>query len=72
MREVAKDLRVPPEYILKYMGYELGSNIIIRDTVYSINGEFMEADILKQLDKFIDKFILCAKCKLPESVMQLN
>ena len=72
LKEVAKSLRVPAVYILKYMEYEFGSKINVKDNVTSINGELNEGDVLKQLDKFIDKYILCGKCKLPEPVLQVD
>jgi translation initiation factor 5 len=72
LKDVAKSLRVPHDYILKFMGYEFGSNVNVKDNATSINGEMNENDILKMLDKFIDKYVLCPKCKLPEMVLQLS
>ena len=72
LREVAKSLRVPSEYILKFMGYEFGTKINTKDNINSFNGEMSQDDVLKVLDKFIDKYVLCSKCKLPEPVLQIN
>ena len=73
LKDVARDLRLAPIYILKFMGYELGSNVILRekanDERAQINGTFNRNDILNTLDKFIDKFILCEQCKYPETVL---
>lgn len=76
LKEVAEALRVPISYILKFMSYELGSNVISREqnnsSVSQINGQLNENDVLNTLDKFIDKFILCEKCKYPETFMQVD
>lgn len=70
LKDVAQSLRLAPVYILKFMGYELGSNVILReksnDESAQINGALNRNDILNTLDKFIDKFIICDGCKYPE------
>lgn len=67
IKEVAHALTVPPDYPLKFIGKELGSQTDIKNDNYLINGNH-SADKLQQiLDKFIDKYVLCPKCKLPEA-----
>lgn len=74
--DVAKALRVPTTYILKFMGYELGSNVIEREqnnnVSAQINGQLNDNDILNTLDKFIEKFILCSRCRYPEMYLQVR
>lgn len=75
--EIAKSLRTNAEYILKWFGSEKASQTTFKEaggknnTNYIINGDFSEEDLRKVLDKFIDKYILCPKCKLPEMHMQV-
>ena len=69
--DVAKHLRINDSYILKFFGFEKASQTIEKasqtksnkqaktNTSYIIQGEFNENDLLKVLDKFIDKYILC-------------
>ncbi len=64
--EVSKALKVPTEYPLKFIGRELGSNIEIKANSYLINGNHQIDKMQEILDKFIKKYVLCPKCKLPE------
>ena len=68
--EIARDLRVRSEYPLKFMGYEKGSQTkytVNKNEVNSIiNGAFHEEELKELLDRFIEKYVLCKKCKYPE------
>ena len=72
LKEVAKSLRTSHEYILKYFAYELSLQVKEKNNDMWINGEINKNDILKVLDKFIDKFILCANCHFPEMFLRVN
>ena len=61
--DVAKSLRVPSDFIIKYMWYELG---VAKEKKTIIKGKHTYEDLLVVLDQFIHKYILCPKCKLPE------
>ncbi len=52
--DVAKALNVPPDYPLKFIGRELGSQVDIKNDNYLINGS-LQADKLQQL---LDKYRL--------------
>lgn len=75
--EVAVHLRTNAEYILKFFGNEKASQTTFKEaggknnTQFIINGDFTEEELRKVLDKFIDKYICCPKCKLPEMHMQV-
>lgn len=62
--------------VLKFMGFELGSTTTIKqeksDTIYIINGEFTLDKMQAVLDKFINKYVCCPKCKLPEMVLNTD
>jgi len=68
--EVAKDLRVRTEYPLKFMGYEKGSQTkytVNGNEINSlINGAFNDEELRQMMDRFIEKYVLCSKCKYPE------
>src|SRR5574344_711300 len=64
--EISNALKVPVEYPLKYIGRELGANTEIKANSYLINGKHTVEVMSAHLDKFICRYVLCPKCKLPE------
>ncbi|GAB5363138.1 hypothetical protein AAMO2058_000857700 [Amorphochlora amoebiformis] len=68
MVDVAKALNVPPEYPTKFFGVELGaqSKYDSKSERASVNGAHGAPDLQKILTKFIQMFILCPRCELPE------
>jgi translation initiation factor 5 len=66
LKEVAHALTVPSDYPLKFIGKELGSQTEIKNDVHLINGSHQAEKLQTLLDKFIEKYVLCPKCKLPE------
>ncbi|KAI6042589.1 domain found in IF2B/IF5-domain-containing protein [Pisolithus marmoratus] len=69
MSDVARALSRPPSYITKFFGCELGAQTPSdeKNDRYIVNGAH-DADRLRELlDSFIDKFVLCASCKNPET-----
>ena len=66
IKEVSHALTVPTDYPLKFIGKELGSQTEIKNDVHLINGSHAPEKLQILLDKFIEKYVLCPKCKLPE------
>jgi translation initiation factor 5 len=69
LNSVAQSLSRPPEYVIKYFGFELGAqaNAKPTDDRWIINGAHDAPKLQDYLDGFIDKFVLCKKCKNPET-----
>lgn len=69
-------VRVTKPDPLKFMGYELGSVTTFKhdgnECLCIINGEFTGEKMRTVLDKFINKYICCSKCKLPEIVLKVE
>jgi len=69
MGKIMKALDRPMEYGVKFIGYELGTknkcNIEQNNCMFS--GKHTEESLSLQLDKFIKLYILCSKCKNPET-----
>lgn len=63
VEDVASALRVPSSAIMKYLCAELGANM---EQTSIIKGDHDYKIMLKHLDKFIGKYVLCPKCKYPE------
>ncbi|EQK99425.1 hypothetical protein G6O67_000048 [Ophiocordyceps sinensis] len=71
---VAASLARPPSYLNKYFGFELGAmtNNDPKDDRWIINGAHESAKLQDHLDGFINKFVLCKKCKNPETDVSIN
>lgn len=69
---VAKALRTNKDYLLRFFGYELSIQVNEKGSDIYLNGEISEDDVLKVVDRFIEKYILCAKCRLPEMFISLD
>ncbi|MCJ1486214.1 hypothetical protein MMC06_006391 [Schaereria dolodes] len=69
LSSVAQSLSRPPSYVIKYFGFELGAqtNTNPADDRWIINGAHEASKLQDYLDGFISKFVLCKKCKNPET-----
>ncbi|KAL4917138.1 domain found in IF2B/IF5-domain-containing protein [Aspergillus aurantiobrunneus] len=69
LNSVAGSLSRPPAYVIKYFGFELGAqaNAKPTDDRWIINGAHDARKLQDYLDGFIAKFVLCKKCKNPET-----
>ncbi|KAK3214310.1 hypothetical protein GRF29_28g2723489 [Pseudopithomyces chartarum] len=74
LTSVANSLDRPPAYVIKYFGFELGAqtNTNPADDRWIINGAHDASKLQDYLDGFISKFVLCKKCKNPETVMDVK
>jgi translation initiation factor 5 len=74
LSELAKSLHTKPKYIIKYFGYELGtsSNYSSTESTGILNGNYSYELLKELLYSFIDKFIVCPECDLPETKLKLN
>lgn len=74
LTSVAASLARPGAYVIKFFGFELGAqtNIDPKDDRWIINGAHDAAKLQDHLDGFINKFVLCKKCKNPETDVVLG
>lgn len=68
MGDIAKALKRNPDYSTRFCGCELGamSRYDLKRGYTIINGIHSEDDVQTIIDKFIERFVLCPKCSLPE------
>ncbi|KAK2195936.1 bifunctional W2 domain/Translation initiation factor IF2-IF5 domain/Translation initiation factor IF2-IF5 [Babesia duncani] len=68
MGDIARALKRPPTYATKFFGCELGAMSKFEEAEEKalINGAHNEKILTLILDKFIDKYVLCPNCHLPE------
>lgn len=69
LSSVSQSLSRPPSYVIKYFGFELGAqtNTNPTDDRWIINGAHDASKLQDHLDGFISRFVLCKKCKNPET-----
>lgn len=74
LANVAQQLARPPNYVIKFFGFELGAqtNIDPKDDRWIINGAHEASKLQDLLDIFINKFVLCKDCKNPETVINIK
>lgn len=74
LTSIANSLARPGAYVIKYFGFELGAqtNSNPADDRWIINGAHEASKLQDYLDGFITKFVLCKKCKNPETVVQIK
>ncbi|KAJ2003407.1 eukaryotic translation initiation factor 5 [Coemansia thaxteri] len=72
--DVARALSRPPDYPTKYFGIELGAQVKVeeKNEKYIVNGAHDVAKLQDLLDGFIDRFVLCASCKSPETDLVIH
>ncbi|KAI9750992.1 MAG: hypothetical protein M1815_001492 [Lichina confinis] len=74
LSSVSQSLSRPPSYVIKYFGFELGAqtNTNPTDDRWIINGAHEASKLQEHLDGFIARFVLCKKCKNPETDVVLK
>lgn len=74
LSSVAASLARPPSWVIKYFGFELGAqtNTNPSDDRWIINGAHEASKLQDYLDGFINKFVLCKKCKNPETEVNVK
>ncbi|KAF8819388.1 putative eukaryotic initiation factor-5 [Cardiosporidium cionae] len=68
MGEIARALKRPPMYPTKFFGCELGAMAKYEEAEEKalVNGAHNDKDLVVILDKFIEMYVLCEACRLPE------
>lgn len=74
LSDVSKCLNVPTEYPLRFFAAELGASAEYKQSENKaiLKGTFRREDLQKLLDQFIEKFVLCPRCHLPEITYRLK
>lgn len=69
MGDIARSLKRPPMYPTKFFGCELGAMVKFEENEEKaiVNGAHKEKDLVTILDKFIEMYVLCPHCLLPET-----
>jgi translation initiation factor 2 beta subunit (eIF-2beta)/eIF-5 len=74
MEKIMKALDRPMDYGAKFIGFELGTKTKCDSTHHNcvFAGKHSEETLSLCLDKFIDMYVLCIKCKNPETIFNIK
>ena len=64
LADVSKAINHPPNIVLKYMGSSLGANAT--ESKSSITGHYSNEELIVILYQYINSFIMCPNCNIPE------
>jgi translation initiation factor 5 len=67
LENVSRHLRISPGYPLRFVGAECCASVDVK--VNTVTGQFSTEAIAVIIDRFIEKYILCHRCGLPETVI---
>ena len=71
-KEIAEQLHRTPTVLCKFFGCELATQSRITNDRAIINGHHANKVLQQHLDTFIDKFVLCPTCLLPETKLSVK
>jgi len=64
---IANELHRDLNLIIKFIKKKLGAHIIHKNGNYIITGKIEYVTLFNYIREFIEYFVLCSKCKLPET-----
>lgn len=81
--EIANSLNRPPELLCRFIGIEIGAHAHMKETsgggyecdntcVAIVNGEHTVSTIQNIVNRFIELFVLCPSCRLPETALVIS
>lgn len=72
--DLAKSLKRDPAEVNKFFGCEIGAQTTYneKDDKAVVNGAHTDQVLQSCVHKYIEKFVLCPNCKLPESVYKIK
>lgn len=72
--DISKSLNIDPIYPTKFFGIELCSHSSYNKKTDRciVNGHYSTENLQKILADFIEKFILCDRCNLPETIIRVD
>ena len=72
INNISKDLDRDPEMIILYIKKKLSIPLIYKKKEIIINSMIKSDEITNILYEFIEYFVLCGRCKLPETTLNIS
>ena len=70
LNDVSKYINHPPPLLLKFLSTYNGS--MANEEKMSITGSYTSDELQKTLQIYINRFVICPKCSIPETIPQIN
>lgn len=64
---VCKDLNRTPHMLIEFLKKKFGTNFVQKDNKYTTTKVLSYEEIMNTIREFIEYFVLCPNCKLPET-----
>lgn len=72
LAEIAGAIGRPEEFIMKYITNKLSCASYVKESNYILQGTFTLEQIKDALYAYIQEYVLCPTCKLPETVLSYS
>ena len=72
LNEVAMDLDRDPKIIIDYFKKKFGASFTYKNNILSTSTDINYSQFALCLREFIEEYVLCEICKLPETILQIN
>ena len=69
IREIAEALSRDPEHLHRTIQRELGTNGQFNGQRSRYNGSFSIADFQNAIDEYVDEYVTCSQCGLPDTIL---
>jgi translation initiation factor 2 beta subunit (eIF-2beta)/eIF-5 len=66
IESIAEQLHRTPEEIIRFLGVELSTTSKYIENSAILNGHMRQDDLNSSINKYIETFVICKKCRLPE------
>ena len=70
--EVGRSVRRPPNEVNKFFGCELGAQTTFSEDRAVVNGAHNDAVLQQLMHRYIESFVLCPNCGLPETEYKIK
>lgn len=67
LEDIAQTVSRPPDHVHRFIQRDFGTNGKLTDGVGRYNGSFSDSDFAAVIDAYVESYVLCAECGLPDT-----